>query len=166
MTRDDIEFEAAASARYHRRRAAFLERMSQMFSFLTLAGGAGAFVAIVGEATLIAKIAALATAVVSIIQIVSQTDKAANEHRHWLRAWNNILREVHQNDNPKPSMLAGWIERKYEIEGECVVEMKALANDSFNRTLNALGREGEPFRLSWWQKLWMQFFSFDNAKYR
>ena len=63
-------------------------------------------------------------------------------------------------------MLAGWIERKYEIEGECVVEMKALANDSFNRTLNALGREGEPFRLSWWQKLWMQFFSFDNAKYR
>ncbi len=137
-----------------------------MFSVLTLAGGAGAFLAIVGNENSIAKIAALVTAVVSIIQIVFQTDRCANEHRHWLRAWNAILREVHQHENPKPAMLADWIKRKYEIEGECVAEMKALANDSYNRTLNELGREGEPFHVNWWQKMWMQLVSFDNAGYR
>jgi len=63
-------------------------------------------------------------------------------------------------------MLANWIKRKYEIESECVSEMKALAHDCYNRTMNALGREGEPFPLSWWKRLWMHLFSFENAPYR
>lgn len=166
MTRDDIEFEAAASARYHRRRAAFLERISSAISALTLLSGAGAFVAIVGEATLAAKLAALTTVMLGVIQIVYQTDRCANEHRHWLRAWNDILMEVRQTEKPSADVLQKWIQRKYAIENDCVAEMKALANDSYNRTLNATGRVGEPFRVNWWHRLWMQIFSFENAQYR
>jgi hypothetical protein len=166
MTWDDIEFAAAVSARYHRRRAAFLERVSSTISVLTLVSGAGAFVAVVGDATMAAKIAAVGTVVLGIIQIVFQTDKCANEHRHWLRAWNQMLREVHENENADATMIKAWIKRKLEIESECIAEMRALANDSWNRTMNELGREAEPYKLNWWQRLWMQFFSFENAAYR
>lgn len=166
MNRSDIQFAAAVSARYHRRRAAFLERMSAGMSVLTLLGGAGAFVAVVGDSALAAKLAALMIVVVGIVQIVFQTDRCANEHRHWLRAWNDMLREISQNEAPDAALLADWVRRKFELESDCVAEMRALVNDSYNRTMNELGRDGAQFRLNWWQRLWMQLVPFDNASYR
>jgi hypothetical protein len=164
MTRSEIEFIATASARYHRRRAAFLERVSAGMSATNLLGGAGAFVAVVGSAGTVAKFAALVIILVSIVQIVFQTDRCANEHRHWLRAWNGILREVHLNPEPDAAMLRKWVEQRFAIESECVAEMRALANDSWNRTLTELDRVGEPYKLSRWQRLMMQLHSFENAK--
>jgi hypothetical protein len=166
MTKDDIEFVATVSARYHRRRAAFLERAGSAMSVLTLLGGAGAFLAVVGDKSTLGQASAVVIIAIGIIQIVFKTEQCANEHRHWLRAWNDMLREVNQSDSPDATILADWVKRKFEIEGQCVAEMRALANDSYNRTMNELKRDGDPYVLTSWQRLWMQLVPFENAPYR
>lgn len=162
----DMEFKAAASARYHRRRAAFLERVSRLISAAILVGGAAAFVSVVGEANLFAKIVSAGIVLAGVVQIVFQTDRCAEEHKQWLRAWNGMLAEIQQNENASPELMNGWLKRQYEIESDCSAEMRVLANDCYNRTMNELGRNGEPFKITRWQRLWMQVISFENASYR
>lgn len=162
----DMEFHAQVSVRYHRRRAAFLERCSALMSVVILLGGAAAFVGVVGEATLFAKIVTLAIVGVGVIQIVFQTDRWAAAHRQWLRQWSDMLAEIRKASAPDQHQIGRWIDRQIVIEADCVGEMKALANDCYNRTMNALQRDGDPFKITPWQRFWMQFFSFENAEYR
>jgi hypothetical protein len=162
----DMEFIAATSARYHRRRAAFLERVSRLISAAILVGGAAAFVGVVGEANVFAKVVSAGIVLAGVIQIVFQTDRCAETHKQWLRAWNEMLAEIQQNENPPPELINEWLRRKYEIESDCSAEMRALVNDSYNRTMNALGRQGDPYKITRWQRLWMQIISFENASYK
>ena len=165
MTRDEMEFDAAVAVRYHRRRAAFLERASAVMSAIILLGGATAFVGLVGEANIFSKVLAFLIVVVGIVQIVFQTDRCAAEHRQWMRRWNEIYGEIVRCDHADQAQINEWVRIKTDIESECVAEMKALAHDCYNRTMNAQRRHGEPFKITAWQKLWMQFFSFENASY-
>ena len=164
-TQADMRFHVEVAVRYHRRRAAFLERASSLMSVVLL-GGAAAFIGMVGEATLFSKLIALCIVVVGIVQIVCQTDCHAASHRLWLRQWNEILAEIKQAVAPDQLVIGRWIDRQAAIEAECVGEMKALANDCYNRTMNALDLAYTPFAITRWQRFWMQFVSFENASYK
>jgi hypothetical protein len=162
-TRDELLFDAEMSAKYHRRRATFLERASSAMSVAILAGGAGAFASLFGETTTIAKFATLIVAIVGIVQIVFQTDRCAAEHRRWLKAWSAMITEIRQTEVASQEQLNDWVARRYALEGECVGEMRALQEDCYNRTMVALERQGAPTPITAWQRMWMQLFSFENA---
>jgi hypothetical protein len=163
-TRSDLIFDVEMSVRYHRRRAAFLERAGMLMTLTTLIGGASAFVSLAGtEGTLIAKVAALVITAVGVLQSVYRVDACAAQHRQWLSEWLALLSEIHINAEPTPTLLNGWINRRYDIEKECVCEMRALQVDCYNRTMRALDREGSPIPLSGPQRWLMQVHSFENG---
>jgi hypothetical protein len=163
MTRSDMLFIAEMSAKYHRRRAAFLERAGKAMSITILVGGAGAFASLYGANTIFAQAATACVALIGIIQIVTQTDRCAANHSNWLREWNRMLVEINQTPDPTAQQLAAWNAKRYDLESECVGEMRALQEDCYNRTMAALDRDGVPTKITRWQRLWMQLFSFENA---
>jgi uncharacterized membrane protein YuzA (DUF378 family) len=161
-TRAEILFSAELSARYHRRRAAFLERTSALMSTVILVGGAGAFASLFGDATIIAKIATLIIALIGVVQIVFQMDRCAAEHRRWLREWTSILVEVKEADNPSREAIAMWEKRRAVIETECVSELRALQIDCWNRTAISLRYQVKPTPIRLWQRALIQVFSFES----
>ncbi|NBC35540.1 hypothetical protein GTZ99_03105 [Novosphingobium sp. FSY-8] len=167
MTRDDLEFWAEVSARYHRRRAAFLARASAFMSAATLFGGAGAFASLFGTETLWAKIITLCLTFLGVLQIVCQIDRNAAIHERWLSQWNELLFELHVTPESNEHDLRRWTERFYRIESECIGHMKALANDCFNSAMLGLGREdNNPYRLKLYHRLFMHFLSFENGNFK
>ena len=165
VSADELLFRASVSARYHRRRAAFLERASSLMSVSILLGGATAFVGLVGDSTILAKIVGLFIVLVGVVQIVFQVDRSAAAHRQWLKRWNSIVRDIEQVVEPTAEQVRLWLEQRYDIESDCVAEMRALANDCYNRTMNAFKLKGDPFKITRWQRFWMQLVSFENASY-
>jgi hypothetical protein len=163
MTRSELLFIAEMSAKYHRRRATFLERAGSTMSATILFGGAGAFAILFATLTLVAQILTALVALVGVIQIVFQTDRCAAEHRQWLRRWSAMITDIRLHEDPSRDQIDRWIAERYAIEGECVGEMRALQEDCYNRTMAALDRDGIPTKITGWQRLWMQFFSFENA---
>jgi hypothetical protein len=164
ITRSEMEFRAAVSTRYHRRRAAFLERLGQLMSLFILLGGAAAFTGVVTDGTAGRVIGAIIV-IIGTAQIVFQVDRNAADQRRWLKDWNAIASEIDQNPDPTPAMLNDWIARRYALESECVNEMTALKNDCYNRACNALGKGGDRFKLRLYHYPLMQILSFPNADY-
>ena len=74
-----------------------------------------------------------------------------------------MLAEVKRNQNPSAKEISVWETRKYEVESDCVGEMRALQEDCYNRTMASLGRVGNPIEITRWQRLWMQLYSFENS---
>ena len=163
VTLADIEFDAQMSAKYHRRRAAFLERTSAAMSASILFGGAGAFASLFGTDTKFAMIATAAVALIGIVQIVFQTDRCAAEHRHWLREWNTMLAEIGKAPAPSEEQIATWNAQRYDIESECAGELRALQVDCYNRTMAAMDLDGKPVPIRWWQRALIQVVSFEGA---
>jgi len=162
--RHDLLFAAEMSARYHRRRAAFLETTNNSLNFLTLAGGAGAFVSLYGAGTGIAKALALVLALIGIIQIVFSPQANAMKHKQWLIQWSDLIREIALTPSPTPQQLDDWLRRRVAIETECVVELRALQADCFNRTSRAMGlEETHNYELRWWHRMFMQVIRFEHA---
>jgi hypothetical protein len=156
-------FRAEASVRYHRRRAAFLERVNLLMTLITVAAGGGIFVTLSASIQGFAGAAGLVVAIIGVIQMVYTPEACAAKHKQWLKRWSTILAEVKSVDGPSKTQLANWIKRQLEIEAECVGEMNALKADCFNRTMRALDREGTPYRLTWRHRLLMQVISFEHA---
>lgn len=167
MTRDDLEFFAEISVRYHRRRAAFLSRVSACMSVCTLFGGAAAFATLFGADTLAAKWLTMGITFLGVVQIVAQIDRNAVIHEKWLAAWNELLFELHVTPNETEEDFRRWTEKLYRLESECVGQMKALTNQCFNQASSALGRPNEdPYILRWYHRLLIQFISFETSDYR
>ncbi|WP_426254509.1 hypothetical protein [Sphingomonas sp. DC2300-3] len=163
-TRTDMLFIVEMSVRYHRRRASFLDLTSSLMSLVTVIGGAGAFLTLIGgDSTLIAKIATLFLAAVGAIQLIFKIDTAAAMHKQWLKQWLRMLHEIRTNNDPDPATMSAWIRERYGIEAECVTEMRALQADCFNRTMTALDRDGDRMPLKWWQRAFMQVWSFEGS---
>ena len=162
--RHDLLFAAEMSARYHRRRAAFLETTSNWLNFLTLAGGAGAFVSLYGAGTGIAKLLALLLSLIGIIQIVYSPQANATKHKEWLTQWFDLIREIKLAPSPTPQQLDEWMRKKVAIETECIVELRALQADCFNRTARAMGlEETHNYSIRWWHRRLMQVIRFEHA---
>jgi len=156
-------FRAELSVRYHRRRAAFLERVNLLMTLVTVAAGAGIFVTLAASVRGFAEVAGLVVAIIGVIQMVYSPEASAAKHRTWLKRWSGILAEIRSSDTPSKTQLASWNKRQQEIEAECVGELNALKTDCFNRTMRALDRVGKPKKLKWRHRLFMQVISFEQA---
>lgn len=168
MDRDDILFLAEMSSRYHRRRAAFLERLSNFFNAVTLIGGASAFLALLNAgsdiSTDIAKALTALIAIIGVVQSIYRIDAAAFENKRWLVEWMELLTDVYNNESPSAELLKDWIRRKNILDSQTICELRALQEDCFNKTADALGLQHSG-KLRWHQKLLMQVFSFENARF-
>ena len=163
IDRSELHFDAVMGVKYHRRRAAFLERVSAMMSAAILFGGAGAFASLFGNQTLIAKALAALVAMIGIIQIVFQTDRCAVEHRNWLRRFLALQKSIDATPTPTGEQISQWNDLKLEIESECVGEFRALQKDCYNRTVTMLDLDGQPIPLKWRHLWFMQIYSFENS---
>jgi hypothetical protein len=159
----DLLFCAELSARYHRRRASFLDRTNLFLNLAVLVGASGAFISLFGAGTLIAQTLALVLLVIGVIQIVYRPEACAIAHQRWLAQWLELIREIKTTPKPSEENVAKWTERRYAIEGECVGELRALQADCYNRAARALEREGEPYRLRFWHRALIQVVSFEHA---
>ncbi|MEA1083224.1 hypothetical protein SFC76_03040 [Sphingomonas sp. CD22] len=163
-TRADVLFIVEMSVRYHRRRASFLDLTSSLMSIVTVIGGAGAFLTLIGgDNTTIAKGATLILSVIGTIQLVFRIDTAAAMHKQWLKQWLRILYEVRTHDDPSPGVISRWIQERYAIEADCVTEMRALQADCYNRTITALNLDGSPYPLRWWHQAFKQVWPFESG---
>lgn len=163
-TRHDLLFAAEQSAKYHRRRAAFLETANNLLNLATLAGGAGAFISLYGSDTTVAKWLALLLTIIGIIQIVYSPQACAMRHKAWLASWLTLVREINLTPSPEAKRLDDWTARRFSIETECVVEMRALQADCFNRTARAMALEDTyNYRIRPWHRLLMQVIRFEHA---
>lgn len=160
---DDLLFAAELSARYHRRRAAFLDRTSSIMSVVILAGGAGAFASLFGETTTFARIATLVVALVGIVQVVFRVDQCAAEQRRWLKQWLAMIADIRRHDTHEAGQIANWSDERYVIESECVGELRALQVDCYNRALIATGSPDRPTPMRWWHRAFIQIASFEGA---
>ncbi|WP_332811301.1 hypothetical protein [Sphingomonas sp.] len=161
---DELRFAVEMSIRYHRRRAAFLEATNNLLNLMTLAGGAGAFVSLFGPGTLLAKLLAVLVTGIGIIRIVYSPQACAIRHKEWLSRWMNILHEIKMADAVTIPVVADWTKRTFAIEGECVIEMRALQADCYNRTARALSRSDEyNYDIRWWHRLFMHVIRFEHA---
>lgn len=164
MDRLELLFSAEMSVRYHRRRAAFLERLGMLLNLSTLIGGAGAFLSLVGgESTHIAKVATLIITVIGIIQAVYRIDSAASDNRQWLNEWLTILTEIYSEESPSAGKLANWRERKHRIEAQCVSELRALQVDCYNKTIDYMQLDAPHVPIRRYQKALMQLYPFETA---
>ncbi|MEG3089512.1 hypothetical protein [Sphingomonas sp. PB4P5] len=162
-TRADMLFIAEMSVRYHRRRATFLDRTSAGMSVIILAGGASAFGSLFGTSTVFAQVVTLILAVVGLIQVIFQVDRAAADHRRWLKEWLSLVQQIKSNDDPAEGRIREWQKRQYEIEAECVGELRALQVDCFNRTVAALDLDADQTAMRWWHRAFIQVISFESS---
>jgi hypothetical protein len=162
-SRADMLFIVELAVRYHRRRAAFLERADQLLTFATVAAGGGAFVSVVGDNSPAAKTAALIVMIIGVIQLVYKPEACAGRHRAWLARYLRVLTDIRNTAEPKPGRIETWVASRYELEAECVGEMRALQVDCYNRTMRALRLPGSPKRLRWWHRMLIQLVSFEHA---
>ncbi len=133
-------------------------------SLATVIGGAGAFLSLIGgENTLVAKVATLVLTVVGAIQVIFRIDTAAASHKQWLTRFLRLLYEVRSTPSPPDEMINRWVLERYEIEAECIGEMRALQADCYNRTMSAMQLEGSPYKLRWWQRAFCQVWSFESS---
>lgn len=168
MDRDDILFLAEMSSRYHRRRAAFLERLSNLFNAVTLIGGASAFLALINSgsetANDLAKFLTAMIAIIGVVQSIYRIEQAAFENKKWLVEWMDLLTEVYNNENPSAEMIRDWVRRKNILDSQTVCELRALQVDCANKTASALGLHYSG-RLRWYHKFLMQVISFENSSF-
>lgn len=162
--RGEIRFDALMSIKYHRRRAAFLERIGMLMAAAILISGAGAFASILGSSPLLAQFLTCSIAIIGIIQIVFQVDKCAADHRGWMRRWQQLLNEIDGCETPTPTIASGWKKIQNEIEGECVGELRALQEDCLNRTTRMLNLcTSDLAEIKFHHRLFMQLYSFENS---
>jgi hypothetical protein len=164
--RDEMQFRAELSVRYHRRRASFLDRTSQIMTLTSLIGGAAAFASLIGDPnTIFAKWATLVITALTLVQSVFRIDAAAAEHKMWLREWSKLLLNIRQIENPTESQVSNWMQIQTELDSSCVNEMRALEADCWNRTAQQMGYSDAPAQINWYHKLLGQVWSFENGDF-
>jgi hypothetical protein len=162
--RHALLFAAEMSARYHRRRAAFLEKTNLLLNLVTLFSGTAAFVSLYTPGTGIAKALTVVLTAIGIIRIVYSPLACAMRHKDWLSRWLAITREIQTTPRPTLEQIEDWTRRRFAIEGECLIEMRALQADCYNRTVRAMDlEETHNYRVRIWHRFLCQVVSFENA---
>jgi hypothetical protein len=160
-TRDDLQFAAETSCRYHRRRAGFLARFDAVVNWLTLLVTCVGFLSLAGGSS--STIATYATAVVGLLtvtQIGFGVGKAASKHELWHKRWCDLLVAIQTTPFPKPSKMNMWLTERKAIESEYPHELRALEVDCRNQALRALDLDpGEVRIIRWYQRPLLQLFS-------
>lgn len=158
-----LAFRSDYSARYHRRRASFLQVTDKLLSVTVLLAGTGAFISLMSSGPpAIAQFAAAIVALVSIIQIVFGIGQAGASHAEWMRRWDRLASDIRRNSTPTKAQLANWDETRAAIEGECVAELRALAVACENDARTYLGLTEGLREISSLQRLLIHFGTFQT----
>jgi ABC-type uncharacterized transport system fused permease/ATPase subunit len=133
------------------------------FITLTVAlTSAAAFGDLLSGATDVAQFLTAAVALVSISQIVLRLAERGAAHAQWMKRWNRLAMEMELNDAPSAEDVRAWSRERYEIENECVGELRALridCEDVAARTLDIKGRQHKIGRL---QRLFIHLGTFQQ----
>lgn len=152
--RFQLQYRADYSARYHRRRAAFLNLIDQLFTLITLLAGATTFGQLVaGSPTWLAKVGAAGVTLIALVQAVMRLGSAAEMHRQWLKRWNALANELEINATPTDANVKHWVAERAAIESDCVSELRGLAIDCENATSRFMNLSGRQRKIRWWQRL-------------
>lgn len=155
--RFQLEYRADYSSRYHRRRAAFLNIVDQLFTLIILLAGATTFGQLVtGAPTWVAKAGTAALTLVALIQVVTRLGAAAEMHRQWLKRWISLATQLEAKADPSEIQLREWLAERADIESDCVSELKALRIDCENETSRFMQLSGRQRKIVWWQRLIIQ----------
>jgi hypothetical protein len=155
--RFQLQYRADYSARYHRRRAAFLNLVDQLFTLTILLAGATTFGQLVaGAPTCLAKAGAAGITLIALIQAIMRLGSASEMHRQWLKRWNALANDLEINAAPTEANVKHWIAERAAIESDCVSELRALAIDCENATSRFMNLKGRQRRIRWWQRLIIQ----------
>lgn len=155
--RFQLQYRADYSARYHRRRAAFLNLIDQLFTLVTLIAGATAFAQLMaGAPNWLAKVGAAGITIIALVQAVMRLGSAAETHRQWLKRWNALAIELEATPDPAAADVKRWLGEKAALESDCVAELRALVIDCENATSRFIQLPGRQRRIRWWQRLIIQ----------
>jgi hypothetical protein len=163
-TRDDLQFAAEVSWRYHQRRAAFFSKLDLAINWVTVVSSAGAFLFLFGgdRAVLVQVLSALVT-LLSLAQIVCGVGRAAVKHECWYSEWRELLAEIQTSASPSQTRIGEWIRKRRAIETEYPNELRALEVDCRNQAIVALGLDEAEIRvIHWWQKCLLHVVSIQS----
>jgi hypothetical protein len=162
--RFQLQYRSDYSARYHRRRAAFLNLIDQLFTLTTLIAGATAFGQLVaGAPTWLAKVAAAGITIIALVQAVMRLGSAAQMHRQWLKRWNALGSQLEATPSPSQAEVTAWLAEKAALESDCVAELRALAIDCENATSRFMQLPGRQRKIRWWQRPIIQLGTLQQA---
>lgn len=162
--RFQLQYRADYSARYHRRRAGFLNLVDQLFTLATLIAGATAFAQLVaGAPTWLAKAGAAGITIIALVQAVMRLGSAAELHRQWLKRWNALASQLEITPAPSQANISEWLAEKAALESDCVAELRALAIDCENATSRFMQLPGRQREIRWWQRLILQLGTLQQA---
>jgi hypothetical protein len=153
-TKEDLQFAAEVSWRYHQRRAAFFCKVDLVINWMTVVTSAGAFLFLLGgDRALVVQVLSATVTLLTLTQIVCGVGRAAVKHECWYSEWRELLAEMQTTTSPSQRQLGEWIRRRRKIETEYPHELRALEVDCRNDAIEALGLDGAELRtIAWWQK--------------
>ena len=158
-----LAFRAEYSARYHRRRAAFLINLDKLLTALVLVCGAGAFVALLDQSPQwLGRAAALSVTFITILQVIFSFGLAGARHGEWLRRWERLATDIRAHPLPEDNKLREWHELRAGIESECIGELRGLAIDCENAARRYLGVPEGQRRIGRTQRLFIHFGTFQQ----
>lgn len=156
-----LEYRAEYSARYHRRRASFLIGLDKFSNLVSIIAGTSVFVSLIqGGPTLIAQLAALVISALAIGQVVYGFGASGARHAEWMKAWEKLANDIRATPEPSEDDLREWNQARAEIEGECVSELRALANDCENQAKAHMGISEGVVRIGRFQRLFIHLGTF------
>ncbi|MCL4672168.1 MAG: hypothetical protein KJZ64_04390 [Sphingomonadaceae bacterium] len=161
---EQAKFIAEASARYHRRRAMFLERLSSVLNLINIICGTTAFFVVISNFENLVKALALFIALSNCLQMIFKIEESATMHKVWLSRWHDCLEIIESKNTLGSRELAQFVKIRNSIERECVGEMHALKVDCFNRTAHAMKFDTSSLkRLGIHHKVFMHILPFENS---
>ena len=89
-------------------------------------GGSTAFLALMGDATLIAKIAAAIIAVTAALDVVIGFSERARVHDDLYRRWSDLVAKMIRHGPPSEEVLRDWMAERTLIEKEEPTPLSAL----------------------------------------
>lgn len=156
--RYELRYKAEYSARYHRRRAAFLGNLDTLLTLITIMAGAAAFGDLVaGSPSWLAKIGAAVVTLISLGQAILRLAPQAAAHTQWLKRWAALFAEQTLTTEPNPTDIKRWLQETVAIEAECVGELRALVYDCEDAAARALGISDRQHKIHRLQRMFIHF---------
>lgn len=170
MTEDEILdcryrllYKAEYSARYHRRRAAFLSNSDTFLNLVTIVAGASTFGDLVsGSPGWLSKLGAATVTLLSVAQIVLRLGARASEHAQWLKRWTALHSDISLESSPDLADIRRWTEEQTAIETECIGELRALCLDCENAAARFMSIPNRQVRLTRLQRIFIHFGTFQS----
>lgn len=158
-----LTYRAGYSSRYHRRRSSFLTLIDTLSNIIAILSGSSVVLTLTqGGPVFIAQMAGLVVTALAIMQIVIGFGPLGARHAEWMRAWDKLANDIRAKPNPTERDLRHWHDRRAEIEGECVSELRALGYDCENQTKTHMGIAQGHVRIGRLQRLFIQIGTFQG----